>query len=149
MAITKKKVNIYPTTPITTVNPTIRTTVLGQVMSLPEIRACLLRQAKVEEVLSDGTRVPLDLHSIDLDNEKIIAEQKAEEAAKIAKANGMKAELDTAKAKIAELEQLIASKDKEIASIKTKLEAANNELDKANKEISNNNNNKANNKNNK
>ena len=122
MAITKKKVNIYPTTPITTVNPTIRTTVLGQEMSLPEIRACLLRQAKVEEILSDGTRVPLDLHSIDLDNEKIMAEKKAEEEAKKAKADSLKNELETAKAKIAELEALVASKDKEISSIKTKLE---------------------------
>ena len=34
-------------------------------MSLPEIRACLLRQAKVEEILSDGTKIHLDLHSIE------------------------------------------------------------------------------------
>lgn len=148
MAITKKKVNIYPTTPITTVNPTIRTTVLGQEMSLPEIRACLLRQAKVEEILSDGTKVPLDLHSIDLDNEKIMAKKRAEEEAKIARANGLKDELKKAQSKITELEALVASKEKEIVSIKTKLEATNNALDKANKEIANakSNNNSKNNK---
>jgi hypothetical protein len=55
-----KVVNIYPSSPITTVNPPIRSAVKGVTKSIEEIRSCLMARATVEEILSDGSVVRLD-----------------------------------------------------------------------------------------
>lgn len=46
-----KVVNIYPSRPITTVNPPIRSTVKRVRKSTEEIRSCLLARARVEEII--------------------------------------------------------------------------------------------------
>lgn len=63
-----KMVNIYPSMPITTVNPPIRTTVKRVTKSTEEIRACLMARAIVEEVLADGKVTRLNLTNYDKSN---------------------------------------------------------------------------------
>lgn len=60
-----KVVNIYPSMPITGVNPPIRSTVKRVTKSIDEIRTCLLSRATVEEILSDGKIVRLDISNYD------------------------------------------------------------------------------------
>ena len=59
-----KVVNIYPSMPITTINPPIRSVVKHVTKSIPEIRACLMARALVEEVLPDRV-VRLDISNYD------------------------------------------------------------------------------------
>ena len=63
-----KKVNIYPSTPIVSVTPPIRTTVKGATKKIETIRKCIIARAKVEEVLPTGDTVILDLSNYDKDN---------------------------------------------------------------------------------
>lgn len=56
-----KKVNIYPRTPILTMNPVIRTTTLGVTMTYDQIRNCIMGRALVDEILSDGSTIRLTL----------------------------------------------------------------------------------------
>lgn len=65
MSKNTKIVNIYPTMPITRVNPPIRTMVRNVTKSIDEIRACLMARATVEEVLSNGKTVRLDISNYD------------------------------------------------------------------------------------
>ena len=58
-----KVVNIYPTSPITRINPPIRSVVRNVTKSYSEIRICLMNRATVEEVLPNGTTVRLGLHN--------------------------------------------------------------------------------------
>lgn len=60
-----KMVNIYPSMPITTVNPPIRTTIKRVTKSIEEIRACLMARAIVEEILPDGTITKLNIGNYD------------------------------------------------------------------------------------
>lgn len=60
-----KMVNIFPSMPITTINPPIRTTVKRVTKSVDEIRACLMARAIVEEVLPDGKTTRLNLGNYD------------------------------------------------------------------------------------
>ena len=60
-----KVVNIYPSMPITGVNPPIRTTVKRVTKSIEEIRACLMARATIEEVLADGSTVRLNIGNYD------------------------------------------------------------------------------------
>lgn len=60
-----KVVNIYPSMPITSVNPPIRSTVKRVTKSVDEIRACLMARAVVEEILSDGKIVRLNIGNYD------------------------------------------------------------------------------------
>ena len=60
-----KVVNIYPSMPITGVNPPIRTTVKRVTKSIDEIRTCLMARATIEEILSDGTTVRLNIGNYD------------------------------------------------------------------------------------
>lgn len=64
-----KKVNIYPRSPITAVNPPIRVPQTNVTKSIQDIRRCVIAGAKVEEVLSNGTVVLLNLNNYDRDNE--------------------------------------------------------------------------------
>lgn len=63
-----KIVNIYPTQPITSVNPPIRGKLMGVRRTNSDIRACIIGRARVEEVLKDGRTVPLDFTNYDKDN---------------------------------------------------------------------------------
>lgn len=60
-----KIVNIYPSMPITGVNPPIRSTVKRVTKSVSEIRTCLMARAIVEEVLPDGTAIRLNIGNYD------------------------------------------------------------------------------------
>ena len=63
-----KKVNIYPSTPIVSVTPPIRTTVKGATKKIETIRKCIIARAKVEEILPTGDTVILDLSNYDKAN---------------------------------------------------------------------------------
>lgn len=60
-----KVVNIYPSMPITGVNPPIRSAVKRVTKSIEEIRTCLMSRAIVEEVLPSGETVRLDISNYD------------------------------------------------------------------------------------
>lgn len=60
-----KVVNIYPSMPITSVNPPIRSTVKRVTKSVSEIRACLMARAVVEEILPGGETVRLNIGNYD------------------------------------------------------------------------------------
>ena len=64
----KKRVNIYPRGPITSVNPPIRMAVKGVTKDVQDIRKCIIAGAKVEEVINNGTAVLLNLNNYDKDN---------------------------------------------------------------------------------
>ena len=64
----KKVVNIYPSFPITTVNPPIRGSVLKTKKDVNDIKKCIVARAKVEEVLNDGSTILLNLNNYDRDN---------------------------------------------------------------------------------
>ena len=76
----KKIVNVYPRGPITTLNPPIRTRVMGIKLKTEDIRKCIIENATVEEVLSDKRLVKLTFENYDKDNEikQITEEPKAE-----------------------------------------------------------------------
>lgn len=63
-----KIVNIYPTWPITRLNPPIRSVVKNVTKSVEDIRICLVTRARVEEVLPDGSTVTLGFNNYDEDN---------------------------------------------------------------------------------
>ena len=63
-----KIVNIYPTWPITRLNPPIRSVVKNVTKSVEDIRVCLVSRAKVEEVLPDGSTVALSFNNYNKDN---------------------------------------------------------------------------------
>lgn len=60
-----KVVNIYPSMPITGVNPPIRSSVKRVTKSINEIRTCLMSRAIVEEIMPDGTTVRLNISNYD------------------------------------------------------------------------------------
>jgi hypothetical protein len=62
-----KVVNIYPTSPITGVNPPIRSAIKNVTKSVEEIRTCLIARAIVEEIIG-GAIVRLDNTNYDKDN---------------------------------------------------------------------------------
>ena len=63
----KKKVNIYPRGPITSVNPPIRVPVRNITKDTKDIRKCIIAGAKVEECTPNGP-IELNLQNYDLDN---------------------------------------------------------------------------------
>ena len=82
----KKTVNIYPSRPIITVNPIIRGVVKAATKDTDTIRKCLIAGAKVEEILTSGRLVRLDMNNYNKDNEVSVAEKKVEEPKKEEKA---------------------------------------------------------------
>lgn len=60
-----KVVNIYPSMPITSVNPPIRSVVKHVTKSISEIRACLMARAVIEEVFPNGQTIRLDISNYD------------------------------------------------------------------------------------
>ena len=65
-----KKVNIYPTMPITTLNPVIRTMTKNTIKTVDEIKQCINARARVEEILIDGSILVLNLSNYDKNNNK-------------------------------------------------------------------------------
>ena len=63
-----KVVNIYPTWPITRLNPPIRHAVKNVTKPVEDIRICLVARAIVEEVLPDGSVVELGFNNYNKDN---------------------------------------------------------------------------------
>lgn len=74
-----KKVNIYPKTPVLSINPPIRSAVRKVTKSTEEIRECIIARAIVEEILPDGSTVRLNFSNYDKNN----TPSKLEQAAKI------------------------------------------------------------------
>lgn len=70
--VMKKRVNIYPRGPITTLDPPIRTVVKNVTKDISDIRKCIIAGATVEEVLNATTVVPLNLNNYDKDNGGIL-----------------------------------------------------------------------------
>lgn len=64
----KKVVSIYPTAPITSVNPPIRSSVRNVTKSIDAIRKCIIARARVYETLNSGEKLLLDLTNYDKDN---------------------------------------------------------------------------------
>ena len=60
-----KVVNIFPSMPITGINPPIRSTVKRVTKSIDEIKICLMARAIVEEILSDGSTIRLNIGNYD------------------------------------------------------------------------------------
>lgn len=65
---TIKKVNVYPTMPITTVNPSIRGRMLRVNMTVENIYKCLIAHATVEEILNNGNIIRLTMANYAKDN---------------------------------------------------------------------------------
>lgn len=63
----KKRVNIYPRRPIDT-NPPIRSAVLNRTKDIKDIRKAIMCDARVEEILPDGSVVLLNISNYDIDN---------------------------------------------------------------------------------
>lgn len=66
-----KRVNIYPREPITSTNPPIRGNIIATTTLLSDIKECLINNAIVEEVLPDGTTIPLTLENYNTSNSNV------------------------------------------------------------------------------
>lgn len=66
----KKRVNVKINGPIYTVRPIIQRSLMNVEMTEGDIRNCICSNAMVEEILEDGSRVPLGLHNYNKDNNK-------------------------------------------------------------------------------
>ena len=64
-----KLVNIYPSVPVISTNPPIRSIIRNVKKPVEQIRACIMARATVEEILKDGSKIRLDLTNYDKDNE--------------------------------------------------------------------------------
>lgn len=131
-----KIVNVYPVYPIFTTEPTIRDTVMGVEMSISDIKTCLLRQAKVEEVLESGETVPVELATLEMDTaERLKKEKEERERALLNSASGNKA-FKKASAEITRLSGINKENEETIAKLKTTIDDQAGSLTKANEEIS-------------
>ena len=65
-----KLVNVYPNSPITTINPPIRTRMTNVNMSVEDIRKCLIATAYVEEILSGRRTIALDFSNYNKNNDE-------------------------------------------------------------------------------
>lgn len=87
-----KVVNIYPSTPITGVNPPIRSAVKRVTKPISEIRTCLMSRAIVEEILPNGKVIRLNIGNYD----KCLDESNKQEC-KCCSCGGFKIEKDNKK----------------------------------------------------
>lgn len=71
----QKRVNIIANTPVTDLKIPIRGSVRNIVMDVEDIRKCLFRKAKVEEVISDDVTVKLDFTNYNQDNGAMLAQE--------------------------------------------------------------------------
>lgn len=63
----KKRVNIYPRSPITSTNPPIRGVVKNVTKDVSDIRRCIIAGAKVEEIGPNNEIILLNLRNYDMD----------------------------------------------------------------------------------
>lgn len=70
----QKRVNIVANTPVTDLKIPIRGAIRNIMMDVEDIRMCLFRKAKVEEIISDDVTVKLDFTNYDKDNGAVLAE---------------------------------------------------------------------------
>lgn len=70
----QKRVNIVASVPVTDLKIPIRGAIRNIMMDVEDIRLCLFRKAKVEEVISDDVTVKLDFTNYDKDNGANLAE---------------------------------------------------------------------------
>ena len=63
----KKRVNIYPRSPITSTNPPIRGVVKNVTKDVSDIRKCIIAGAKVEEIGPNNEVILLNLRNYDMD----------------------------------------------------------------------------------
>lgn len=66
-----KLVNVYPTAPITTINPPIRTRLYKINLSTQDIRKCLIGNAYVEEILEGNKTIKLTFENYEKNNDII------------------------------------------------------------------------------
>ena len=65
----KKKVDIIPRGPITTVSPSIRVPYYNITMKIKDIRSCIIAGAKVYEIIPGrGDKIELNINNYNLDN---------------------------------------------------------------------------------
>ncbi|MGL5330908.1 MAG: hypothetical protein ACRDD7_16715 [Peptostreptococcaceae bacterium] len=67
-----KKVNVYPSVPIFTVRPAILYPVMEVELGVGDIQNCIVARATVDEILSDGTTLRLDLSNFNKINEVVV-----------------------------------------------------------------------------
>ena len=67
-----KLVNVYPSSPIISINPPIRTRLNKINMSTENIRKCLISNAYVEEILNGSKTIQLTFENYDKDNDPVI-----------------------------------------------------------------------------
>lgn len=70
----QKRVNIVASVPVTDLKIPIRGAIRNIMMDVEDIRMCLFRKAKVEEIISDDVTVKLDFMNYDKDNGANLAE---------------------------------------------------------------------------
>lgn len=75
MEVTKKKVNVYPTTPIFGMGMNISRNVMGIELSVGDIQRIICAKAQVEEILKDGSTVRLSLSNYNTNNEPKVKEE--------------------------------------------------------------------------
>lgn len=63
-----KLVNIFPSTPILSVNPPIRVITRSVLKPVEDIRKCIVARAIVEEILPDGSTIRLGFSNYNTDN---------------------------------------------------------------------------------
>ena len=71
-----KLVNVYPSSPIISINPPIRTRLNKINMSTENIRKCLISNAYVEEILNGNKTIKLTFDNYDKDNDTKVEVQK-------------------------------------------------------------------------
>ena len=71
-----KLVNVYPSSPIISINPPIRTRLNKINMSTENIRKCLISNAYVEEILNGNKTIKLTFDNYDKDNDIKVEVQK-------------------------------------------------------------------------
>jgi hypothetical protein len=88
-----KLVNIYPSVPVISTNPPIRSIIRNVKKPVEQIRACIMARATVEEILNDGSIIRLDLTNYDKDNQpKTIKAPEPTKVVEIKAAESVKAE---------------------------------------------------------
>lgn len=115
-----KKVNIYPTRVIHNIGIPITGVTLNQELSVGDIEKCLIANAKVEEILSNGTTVRLSL----LNYTKVM-EEKRNEIIKEAKSAFTSVNTETIKVEDDKVEEVKAKEIKveEVKAEEIKTEA--------------------------
>lgn len=77
--VLRKTVNVFPKSPIIGLGVPLSRSALGISLSIGDIKVCLYRGAKVEEVIRKGLTIPLNFSNYDKDNSGAVDETKVAE----------------------------------------------------------------------